>query len=71
MKVHEKCYAGDLKDTPTKVKKGFKASDSCIPRVTDTYESKMLVCSLTDKKMEDLKQMYEKFIPVDSWPSFF
>ena len=70
MKVREKCYAGALKDTPTKVKKGFEATDSCIPRVTETYRSKSLVCSLTDKKMKDLKQMYEKFVPVDRWPSF-
>ena len=36
MKVRQKCYAGVLKDTPTKVKKGFLPSDSCIPRVSDT-----------------------------------
>ena len=34
MKVGE-IYAGALKDTPTKVKKGF--GGYCIPRVTETY----------------------------------
>ena len=43
MKVHEKCYAGALKDTPMKGKKGFEASDSCIPRVTDTYHCYAMV----------------------------
>ena len=68
MKVREKCYAGALKTPPNQ--SGFEATDSCISRVTETYRSKSLVRSLTDKKMEDLKQMYEKLIPVDRWFSF-
>ena len=67
MKVREKCYTGTLKDTPTKVKKG---TDLCIPRVSDTYKSKGLLRPLTDKKTEDLKQMFEKSIQVDRWPDF-
>ena len=53
MKVREKCYAGALKTPPNQ--SGFEATDSCISRVTETYRSKSLVRSLTDKKMEDLK----------------
>ena len=67
MKVCEKCYGGALKDT---VKKGVLASDSCIPRVFDTYESKGLLRPITIKKMEDLKLMLEKIIQVDHWPDF-
>ena len=36
MKVRERCYAGPLWDTPTKVKHGFSAHKSCIPRIKDT-----------------------------------
>ena len=43
MKVRQKCYTGTLKDTPTKVKKIFLATDLCIPRVSDTYQSKGLI----------------------------
>ena len=69
MKVREKCYTGTLKDTPTKLKKAFLhvANDSCIPRVSDTYQSKGLLPPLTDKKMKDLKQI---FIQVDRCPDF-
>ena len=41
MKVREKCYSGPLRDTPTTVKRGFAAGDSCVPRVTDTYRAKL------------------------------
>ena len=37
MKVRERCYTGPLRDTPTKVKRGFTADQSCVPRVMDTY----------------------------------
>ena len=70
MKMRERCYTGTLKDTPTKVKKGFSAMDLCIPRVSDTYHSQGLLQPITDKKMEDLKQMIDKFIQVDCWPDF-
>ena len=70
MKVHDKCYAGALKDTPMKVKRQFVVSQSCFPMVSDIYQSKGLIHLLTYKKMEIYKQMYQKFIPVDCWPSF-
>ena len=57
-------------DSKRHVKKGFLATDLCIPRVSDTYKSKGLLRPLIDKKMEDLKQMFEKFIQVDRWPDF-
>ena len=47
MKVREKCCAGALKGTPIKGKKGFEASDSCIPRVTDTYNCYAMVCKMS------------------------
>ena len=49
------------------MKRGFEASDFCIPRISD---SKGLIRLLTDKKMVDLKQKYEEFVPVEYWPSF-
>lgn len=43
MKVHERCYAGALRDTPTKVKNGFCANESSIPRISNTYKARGLV----------------------------
>ena len=40
MKVRQNYYLGTLRDTHTKVKKGFLCTDSCIPQVTDSYKAK-------------------------------
>ena len=42
MKVRERCYAGALRDTPTKVKHGFCANESSIPRISNTYKARGL-----------------------------
>ena len=59
MKVREKCYSGALRDSPTKVKKDFISTDSYIPRVTDLYQARMNLRSLTDNKLGHLKLMLE------------
>ena len=58
MKVHKRCYAGPLQDTPTKVKRRFTADQSCIPGVTDTYQAKSLVQQIPESKLGHLIQMY-------------
>ena len=70
MKVREKCYAGAPQDTPTKVKKDFTNTESCIPRVTDSYQSRGNLGTLTDSKLSHLKQMYANFIDEEKWPEF-
>lgn len=70
MKVREKCYSGTLRDTPTKVKKDFNATDSCIPKVTDSYSARGNLRSLSENKMGHLQQMYANFIPQERWPDF-
>ena len=70
MKVREKCYSGALRDSPTKVKKDFVSTDSCIPRVTDSYKARGNLRSLTDNKLGHLKQMYANFIAEEIWPDF-
>ena len=70
MKVREKCYSGSLRDSPTKVKKDFISTDSCILRVTDSYKARRNLRSLTDSKLEHLKQMYANFIAKEKWPDF-
>lgn len=70
MKVRERCYAGPLQDSPTRVKKDFCTTDSCIPRVTDSYKEKGCLRSVPESKCGHLKQMYESFIPEDKWPDF-
>ena len=70
MKVRERCYAGPLRDTPTKVKRGFTADHSCIPRVTDTYKAKSLVKQIPESKLGHLVQMYNNFIEEEKWPDF-
>ena len=70
MKVREKCYSGALRDTPTKVKKDYNATDSCIPKVTDSYSARGNLRSLSENKMGHLKQMYANFIPQEKWPDF-
>ena len=62
VKVHEKCYSGTLRAPSTKVKKGFISTDSCIPKVTDSYKLSGNLRSLTDTKLGHLKQMYANFI---------
>ena len=69
MKVREKCYTGGLHDTPTKVKKDFNATDSCIPKVTDSYSARRNLRSLSENKMGHLQQMYANFIQ-ERWPDF-
>ena len=70
MKVREKCYTGGLRDTPTKVKKNFDATDSCIPKVTDSYSARGNLISLSENKMGHLQQMYVNFIQQERWPDF-
>ena len=70
MKVCERCYAGPLRDTPTKIKRGFTADQSCIPRVTDTYKAKSLVKQIPESKLGHLIQMYNNFIEEERWPDF-
>ena len=70
MKVCEKCYSGSLRDSPTKVKKDFISTDSCIPRVRDSYKARGNLRSLTDSKLQHLKQMYANFIAEEKWPDF-
>lgn len=70
MKIREKCYAGPLRDTPTKVKRGFTTTQSCIPRVTDTYRAKGLVKEIPESKLGHLIQMYRNFIEEERWPDF-
>ena len=70
MKVRENCYSGTLRDSPTKVKKGFLCTDSCIPKVTDSYKATGNLRSLTDSKLQHLKQMYANFIAEEKWPDF-
>ena len=70
MKVREKCYSGALRDSPTKVKKDFIGTDSCIPRVTDSYQARMNLRSLTENKLGHLKLMYGNFIAEERWPDF-
>ena len=67
MKVREKCYSGALCDSPTKVKKDFVSTDSCIPRVTDSYKARGNLRSLTDNK---LGHLYANFIAEEKWPDF-
>ena len=69
MKVRERCYAGPLRDTPTKVKHRFTADQSCIPRVTDMYKAKSLVKQIPESKLGHLIQMYN-FIEEERWPDF-
>lgn len=70
MKVRERCYAGALRDTPTKVKRGFCANESSIPRISDTYKARGLVKSIPESKVGHLNQMYSKFIEKERWPNF-
>ena len=70
MKVREKCYTGPLRDSPTKVKKDFVSTDSCIPRVTDSYKARGNLRSVTDSKFGHLKQMYTNFIAEEKWLDF-
>ena len=62
MKVQEKCYSGALRDAPTKVRKDFNATDSCIPKVTDSYSTRGNVRSLSENKMGHLQQMYANLL---------
>ena len=70
MKVREKCYSGTLRNSTTKVKKGFVSTESCIPKVTDSYKARGNLRLLTESKTSHLKQMYTHFIPEDKWPDF-
>ena len=69
MKVREKCYAGALRDTPM-VKKDGTNTESCIPRITDSYQSRGNLRTLTVGKLSHLKQMYANFIVEEMWLDF-
>ena len=58
MKVRENCYSGTLRDSPTKVKKGFLCTDACIPKVTDSYKARGNLRFLTDSKLQQYKNVY-------------
>ena len=70
MKVCEKCYSGPLRNSPTRVRKNFVGTDSCIPQDTDTYKARGNLRILTHSKLADLEQMYANFIAEEKWPDF-
>ena len=53
-----------------RVKRDFVGTDSCIPRVTDSYEARGSLRTLTDSKLAHLQQMYSNFIAEEKWPDF-
>ena len=67
MKVRENCYAGVLKTTPMKIKKGFQPDTRVIPTVNDTYFARGNIKVLPETKLAHLKQMCSNFIPAERW----
>ena len=64
MKVREKCYCGDWKDSPLHV------LDTTVPGVPDTKYSSSHYRAIPAEKMANMVTMYNKFIPPDHRPDY-
>lgn len=67
MRVRQLCYTGSFEPTKMKLVAGVSASVNAIP--SSTYKSNGSH-QLSAKKLDDMKQMYTKFVPRDKWPEF-
>ena len=70
MRVRQLCYTGAFEPTKMKLASGVHATLDAIPKEESNYKCTNSTHQLTAKKLDDLKQMYTKFIPRDKWPDF-
>ena len=68
MRVRKLCYTGAFEPTKMKLIGGVSTDLDAIPK--SDYKSTNGSHKLTAKKLDDLKQMYTKFIERGKWPDF-
>ena len=67
MRVRQLCYTGSFEPTKMKLVAGVSADVDAIP--SSNYKSNGSH-QLSAKKLDDMKQMYTKFVPCNKWPEF-